>query len=409
MHAQPVELDAASGFPTGQAILKPRKAQPFFNRHPWVFDSAIAELIGEPEDGAVIDLLSEKQRFIARGIFNRQSRLRVRLYCWDPAVPLDAAFWQARLSAAIATRRAIGYLAPGRACRLVFSEADGISGIVVDQYGDYLVIQINSRAMAVRRDELMGQLAELLHPRGILIRSEKGIAREEGIEVAQGLAWGTAPEGPIFIEEHGLQYGIDLLTGQKTGCYLDQVENRAAAARYLRGRRVLDLFCYTGGFSLSAAKLGGAREVLGIDSSERAIATARANAELNGLPNVQFRVADCFQALEEFVAEGTRFDAVILDPPKFTRSRHNVDEALRAYHRINRLAVELLEPGGILVTCSCSGSVSRDDFAKGLAVVAQRSGREIQIFEQRGASPDHPVRPTCPESEYLKCFICGVL
>jgi 23S rRNA (cytosine1962-C5)-methyltransferase len=202
---------------------------------------------------------------------------------------------------------------------------------------------------------------------------------------------------------------VDLRTGPKTGFYLDQRENRQAAATYLGGRRVLDLFCFSGGFSLAAAKLGGAHEVLGIDSSDKAIALARANAELNGVTNARFVQEDCFQALERRVAAAERFSAVILDPPKFTRTRQSVNDALRAYHRINRLAVELLEPDGILVTCSCSGSVSREDFLAMLAGVAQKTRRGLQVLEQRGAAPDHPVSPTCPENEYLKCFVCRVL
>jgi 23S rRNA (cytosine1962-C5)-methyltransferase len=212
----------------------------------------------------------------------------------------------------------------------------------------------------------------------------------------------------VFIEEHGLRYGVDLLAGQKTGFYLDQRENRRAASAYLRGRQVLDLFCYSGGFSLTASRLGAAREVLGVDTSEKAVALARANAELNGVTNALFEQGDGFQVLDDFLAAGRRFDAIVLDPPKFTRTRQSVNDALRAYHRLNRVAADLLNPDGILVTCSCSGSVTREDFLQMLAVVAQKCGRDIQVLEQRGASPDHPVSATCPESEYLKCFICRV-
>jgi 23S rRNA (cytosine1962-C5)-methyltransferase len=219
-----------------------------------------------------------------------------------------------------------------------------------------------------------------------------------------------ASESPtsVVIAEHGIRYNVDISAGHKTGWYLDQRENRAAAARYLRGARVLDLFCYSGGFSLAAVLLGQAREVLGIDSSTKAVDSARLNAELNGVVSARFERQDCFDALDAQVAAGERYDAVILDPPKFTRSRKTLDEALRAYHRINRLAVELLVPGGILVTCSCSGSVTREDFFDMLSGVAQKSRRTVQVLEQRGAAPDHPVSTACPETEYLKCFICRV-
>ncbi len=212
----------------------------------------------------------------------------------------------------------------------------------------------------------------------------------------------------MFIEEHGIRYGVELTGGQKTGFFLDQRENRRAAAAYVRGRRVLDLFCYSGGFSLAAHVLGQARQVLGIDSSERAIALAQANAALNGMDNVAFEEGDCFKRLEQLIAAGERFGLVVLDPPKFARNREAVPEALRAYHHLNRLAVQVLEPSGTLVTCSCSGHVSREDFLFMLADVAQRTDRNIQILDQRGAAPDHPVAATCLESEYLKCCIARV-
>ena len=227
------ELETAVGFASAQVVLKPRKALPFFARHPWVFDSAIADVIGSPRNGDVVDLLSEKQRFIARGIFNSNSRLRVRLFTWDHSQPLVDEFWRQKIVAAIELRKDLGLLETNRACRLVFSEADGISGLVVDRYADFLVVQINSLAMAVRQTELINMLAEVVRPRGILVRGEKGISREEGIEIPSALAWGESPPGPIFIQENGLQLGIDLTTGQKTGFYLDQAENRLAAARYL--------------------------------------------------------------------------------------------------------------------------------------------------------------------------------
>ncbi len=222
-------------------------------------------------------------------------------------------------------------------------------------------------------------------------------------------SWGEIPTGPVFIVEHGLRYGVELGLGQKTGFYLDQRENRLAAAGYARGARVLDLFCYTGGFSLAAGKLGGAAEVLGVDTSEKAIAVARAGAELNSVTNARFEVSDGFDALDALVSRRERFDMVILDPPKFTRTRRSLEDALRAYHRINRLGASLLPSGGILVTCSCSGNVTREDFLHMLAGVAQQLGREIQVLEQRSAAPDHPTSVTCLESEYLKCFICRVL
>lgn len=404
--------EIAAGFGRALVVLKPRKATPFYARHPWVFASAVDRVEGDCGDGDVVDLVSEKRKFIARGIINRRSRLLVRLYTWNAGQALDDGFWRQRIQRAVQFRTQLGYDDPSGAARLVYSEGDGLSGLVIDRYAGHLVVQINSLALACRADRLIELLAEQLHPASITLRCDGGIAKAEGIDLQgtlqEGLRWGQMPAELVFIEEHGLRYGVDLAAGQKTGFYLDQRENRRTASGYLQGRRVLDMFCFSGGFSLAASRLGMAREVLGVDVSEKAVALAQANAELNGVTNVRFQCGDGFQVLDEFLASGRRFDAIILDPPKFTRTRQSVDEALRAYHRINRLAVELLASDGILVTCSCSGSVTREDFLRMLAVVAQKTGREIQVLEQRGPSPDHPVSVTCPESEYLKCFICRV-
>jgi 23S rRNA (cytosine1962-C5)-methyltransferase len=402
--------NAASQLSAARVTLKPRKARPFFGRHPWVLNSAVARVEPMPDDGAVVDLVSDAGKFIARGLFNSRSRIRVRLYSWDIGQPLDREFFRGRLEAAIALRKGLGLLDQlDGAARLVFSESDGLSGLIVDRYGPWLAVQLTGLGLAQRFDDLRDLLVDLLQPRGIFVRTEKGVASAEGIELRDALVWGQGPDGPAFIVENNLRYGIDLAEGQKTGFYLDQRENRLAAARYCRERRVLDMFCYSGGFALNAAAHGHAREVLGIDSSEKAVVLARANAELNGLTNVRFEQADCFKALEALAAEGERFGVVILDPPKFARSRSSVDDALRAYHRLNRLAVAVLEPGGILVTCSCSGHVTREDMQYMLLGVAEQTRRNIQVLEMRGAAADHPVSVTCLESEYLKCAICRVV
>ena len=437
-----------SSAPAARVILKPRKALPFYGRHPWVLASAVDRV--EPTslasehfldlDGQVVDLINEKGRFIARGFYNGQSRIRVRLFTWQESEPLDEGLFRRRLAAAIDLRRRIGYEpAVGQAAslpsasvdkqaacryddsdkqaacryeqtatRLVFSEADGLSGLIVDRYGDCLAVQPTSLAMAQRVEMIVQILQELLVPRAIVLRTEKSMAQLEGIELSEGQVWGELPEGPLTIREHGLAYEVDLHSGQKTGFYLDQRENRRTAAGYLRGRRVLDMFCYTGGFAMAASRLGGASEVVGIDSSKRAIAQAQRNAELNGLPNVRFEIGDGFQTLDAYIQQGAKFDAVILDPPKFARGRGGANQALMAYHRLNRAAVELLTPGGILISCSCTGGVTREDFQMMLSGVAQKSRRDMRILEQRGASPDHPVAATCLETEYLKCMICEI-
>ena len=398
------------GLPTATAILKPRRARPFFGRHPWVLDSAIDRVDGELADGDVVDLLTHDGQFVARGLWNSQSRLRIRLYAFDASVPLDDALWRGRLAAAVALRKSLGFDDPAGGCRLVNSEGDNLSGLIVDRYGDYLAVQVTALAMAGRLDSIADTLESLEAPRGILLRgAERGLAKLEGLHLPDRVLRGVEPPGPVFVMEHGLRFGVDLAEGQKTGFYLDQRDNRQAAAGYARGRRVLDMFSYSGGFALACAVSGRAASVLAVDTSAKATALVEANAALNGVATVTAETADAFEKLDALAAAGETFGMVILDPPKFARSRASRDDALRAYHRINRVACDLLEPGGILVTCSCSGSVGREDFLQMLAGVAQRSGRMLQLLEVRGAAADHPVSVSCLEGEYLKCVIARVV
>jgi 23S rRNA (cytosine1962-C5)-methyltransferase len=398
-----------SGEPVGTVVLKPRKTRPFLGRHPWVLDSAVARVSEDIADGDVVDLLSDQGGFIARGVFNSRSRVRVRLYTWDESELLDESFWERRLACAVQWRQRLGLMAPDQAARLVFSESDGLSGMILDRFGAHVVLQVNALSVAVRLSMLVPLIARLMTPQSIVVRSEEGLTKVEGMEVPSGCAWGETPEQPVIIAQHGIRYLVDLNAGQKTGFYLDQRDNRRAAAAYMQDRRVLDMFCYSGGFALAASIQGGAKEVLGVDSSQNAINWARANAELNNVTNVQFEQQECFQFLDQMRVAGRTFDAVVLDPPKFARNRFHTTEAMRAYHRINRVAVDLLEPDGILVTCSCSGSVTRDDFLDMLTGVAAKSRRTIQILEQRGHAGDHPISLACPENEYLKCMICRVV
>jgi 23S rRNA (cytosine1962-C5)-methyltransferase len=400
---------ATTGLPVATVVLKPKRARPFFGRHPWVLDTAVLRVDGAPADGDVVDLATHDGTFVARGLWNSTSKLRVRLYAFEAATRLDAACWKSRIEAAVTLRRSLGLDDRGGAARLVNSEGDDLSGLIVDRYGDWLSVQVTALAMAHRLEEICDALESCVAPRGILLRgAERGLAKLEGLHLPDRLVRGVAPAGPIFVLEHGLKFGVDLTEGQKTGFYLDQRDNRQAAARFARGRRVLDMFCYSGGFAVACAASGGARSVLAVDSSAKATALAKGNADLNGAANVSVETADAFEKLAALKAAGDRFDMVILDPPKFARSRASLDDAMRAYHRINRLAVDLLEPGGILVTNSCSGAVSREDFLVMLAGVAQRSGRTIQLLECRGAAADHPVSAGCLEGEYLKCVIARV-
>jgi len=400
---------AGIGLPVATVFLKPKRARPFFGKHPWVLDSAVLRVEGTPADGDVVDLATHDGTFVARGLWNASSKLRVRLYAFDAATRLDDALWASRIASAVGLRQSLGLDDRAGAARLINSEGDALSGLIVDRYGDWLSVQVTALAMSHRLETICDTLESLLSPKGILLRgAERGLAKLEGLHLPDRLVRGSAPTGPIFVLEHGLKFGVDLTEGQKTGFYLDQRDNRQAAARFARGRRVLDMFCYSGGFATACSVSGGARNVLAVDSSAKATALAKANADLNGATNVIVETADAFEKLAEVSSAADRYGMVILDPPKFARSRASLDDAMRAYHRINRMAVDALEPGGILVTCSCSGSVSRDDFLVMLSGVAQRSGRTIQLLECRGAAPDHPVSASCLEGEYLKCVIARV-
>ncbi|QDU74301.1 Ribosomal RNA large subunit methyltransferase I [Bremerella volcania] len=389
--------------------LRPRKAQPFFGRHPWVRDSGIDKVIGKVQDGDVVQLHSDKDRFIAYGLINRNSHLRVRLYSWDQEQPLADEFWRGRLERAILMRREMGLLQDDTGCRLVYSEADGLSGLIVENFAGHLMIQVTSLGMYRRIESIAAILTDLLQPKSISLRGEAGILKLEGLEVESRMLVGELPGEPIEIVENDLRYEVDLSEGQKTGFYLDQRDNRRVAASYLpHNAKVLDMFCYSGGFAMNAARHGGAASVHGVDGSGPAVSAAQRNVERNQLNNVSFEKADCFDYLKARVDAGDKYDAIILDPPKFTKSRRTIDEALRAYFHINRHATQLLRPGGILVTCSCSGNVSRDEFLMMLLGVSQKTGRDLRLLEQRGAAPDHPVSATCLENEYLKCFIASV-
>ena len=393
---------------TGCVVLKPRRARPFFARHPWAFDTSIDRLEGDPEPGDEVTVVSFERKFIARGLYNPESTIRVRLYRWDDG-PLDEAFWSHRLESALRLRRDLLHLGgKGSAFRLVFSEGDGLSGLTVDRYDRWLVAQFTSRALYQRRELFLRLLGDLTGVEGILARTERGIASREGLRAGEETIVGSVPDGPVEIVEDDLKYRVDLRSGQKTGFYLDQRDNRRAIAAFCQGKRVLDLFCFTGAFSLAAVKNGGAIEAIGIDSSAPAIERARDHAAINGVERARFEAGDVLKVLERLRLEGQRFDVVICDPPKYAPQAKDVEHALKAYLRLNLAALDVLAPDGVLATCSCSGSVGRELFVDLIGQVAEQSGRPIQILEQRGQAPDHPVSASCLETEYLKCLICRV-
>jgi 23S rRNA (cytosine1962-C5)-methyltransferase len=395
--------------------LKPGRERPLQQRHPWVFSGAVSSVRGAPGDGDSVDVFGPGGDWLARGFYSGASQIRLRAATWDPEQPLDAG-WLRDAAARAVAGRAILSRGDDVACRLVFSEADGLPGLIVDRYGPYLVVQLLTQGMAVRSEAVVAALVELLAPRGIYERSEAEVREKEGLPPREGLLWGEAPPErlelrpatpPGFAGEVP-RLLVDLRGGQKTGFYLDQAANRARVAAYCPGAAVLDCFAYSGAFSVYAARAGASSLTL-IDSSAGALELARANLELSA-PGalVELVEGDVFRVLRQYRAEERRFDLVVLDPPKFAHSQGQLERAARGYKDINLLAMQLLRPGGILATFSCSGLVSADLFQKIVFGAAVDARRDAQIIERLSQAIDHPVLLTFPESDYLKGLICRV-
>ncbi|MGN6135535.1 MAG: class I SAM-dependent rRNA methyltransferase [Aureliella sp.] len=388
-----------------QLFVRSEKAKVLAGRHPWVWDQSIIEPALPPAPGSVVDLVLADGRWLGRGIYNPASRIRVRVYQWSPEQPLDQAWFERRLAAACQLRQQWQTQhGPLDAVRLVNSEGDGLSGLVVERFGEYAVVQVTAAAMLPWLPTIARWLTERYSLAGVWLRVDEKMAKAEGMPAEERILLGTVPAGRITIQEYGVQLSLELTAGQKTGYYLDQRTNRLEAARWMRGR-MLDVCTYAGGFALAACRHGQPDEVVAIDASARALAEAAENARLNSVDSIRFVQADCFDELQRMQAAGERFDSIVLDPPRLAGSREHKPAALRAYHRLNLLAIGLLNPDGILVSCSCSGRVTRDEFLGTLAACARRAGRAMQILQQRGADFDHPWDVACPESEYLKCVI----
>lgn len=392
-----------------QIFLRSSKARSFGGFHPWVRERSIVEPASPLEPGEIVELLSSGGGWVGRGVYNSNSTIRVRLYQWNRESRLDEPWILSQLERAVQLRLQWMERNHGlSAVRLINSEGDGLSGLIVDQFGGYLVVQVTAFAMQQWLDLIVEWLGNKFSPKGILLRIDEKTASNEGMEAKETVLFGSMPEEPVVVEENGVKLSLDLASGQKTGYYLDQRSNRLRAAQWSRSGEVLDCCCYQGGFSLALAKHSEQSQITAVDSSARALEHARRNAELNGIENITFQQADCFDFLEAAVKEKRQFQTVVLDPPRMAGNRAQVAAALRAYHRLNLAAVNLLEPDGILITCSCSGRVTRSDMSGMLASVAKRTRRAVQIVESAGADFDHPVDVNCPETEYLKCFICRV-
>jgi 23S rRNA (cytosine1962-C5)-methyltransferase len=398
-------------------ILRPREEERIRAGHPWVYDNEIASVEGAGEPGGEVEVFDARRRSLGSAFYNPKSKIRARIYSRVPR-PADEAFFSEALGKALAYRRR--FFDPDRqSLRLSFGEADGLAGLIVDSFvgsaegeegrrGRWLSAQFLCLGVDARKEAVLKALQGVLPSDGVAERSDAPVRALEGLPPVAGVLAGSVP-GRAIIQENGLRFGVDILGGQKTGWFLDQRSNRAAAARYAKGRRVLDAFCNAGGFGLACAAAGAAG-VLAVDSSADAIAAVGANAALNGLgPLVEAREANAFDLLHSLERAREKFGLVVLDPPAFAKNRASVDGARRGYKELNLRALKLLDEGGILVTCSCSHWFGPELFARMLEEAAADSGRRIRILEERSQDLDHPIVSGYGESRYLKCTIAEAI
>lgn len=371
--------------------------------HPWIFQKMVEKPAGRIAPGSVVEIHDKNGQWVGRGFYNGHSRIALRVLTANADEPVDADFFARRLAAAISLRREVLKLDEVTdAYRLAHSEADGLSGLVVDRFGDIVVVEFFAAGMYKQRTVLLDALNAHFPDARFYWFAEQHIGKQESFDCRS-----PEPPNPGVIREHGLKFRVAPGSKHKTGFFLDQRDNRRALAAFCGGKRVLDLCCNTGGFAVYAKALGGAGEVTGVDLDEAAIELAKGNAKLNGA-QVRFVQADLFPWLRDMIPNGERFDVVILDPAKLTRDRESVDQALRKYCDMNRLALQVVKPGGVILTCSCTGLVSEPDFLESLRRAAWQAGRQLQVFRVSGAAADHPFLIHVPEGRYLKAVFARV-
>lgn len=391
-----------------QLILHPGKEKSILRRHPWIFAGAVARLDGRARPGDTVDVVAgggkHAGEVLARAAWSPASQIRARAWSFDAIDPIDDAFFKRRIAAAVERRTALPELAGQQGLRLIHAESDGLPGVIADRYGDTVVVQLTSAGADKWRKAIVGALQKATGCARIYERSDSEVRGREGLEPVSGWLLGDPPAGDIAIDEHGVRMKVDIVAGHKTGFYLDQRDNRRLLRDLAAGKRVLNCFCYTGGFSLQALA-GGATEVVSVDSSEPALATARDNLALNpqlDAGRAQWRAANVFDELRRLAEAGERFDLIVLDPPKFAPSASHVERASRAYKDINLNAFKLLAPGGLMMTYSCSGGVDLDTFQRIVARAALDAGRDARIVKRLQGAADHPIALAFPEGEYLK-------
>lgn len=389
-------------------VLKGGKERHIRHGHPWIYASAIERVEDSPQPGWTADVMTYDGRWVCKAGYSPKSQLRARVWTLDPDEAVDAAFFQRRIASAAALRERLGRMDPAGACRLINAEGDRLPGLVVDRFADVLVVQINSSPMEFWRETIFEALNAVVKPRAIYERSDSDNRAKEGLQKRSGWvrgADGDASEAaPVEIDEFGARFAVDVVAGHKTGFYLDQAENRALVRDLSAGARVLNCFSYTGGFSVQAA-LGGAVEVVSVDSSQPALDLSAANFALNGMGDVgrfTHLCSDVFKALEALLGEGRQFDIVILDPPKFASSGTHVERALHAYRKLSRAGIPLVAPGGLLLTFSCSGAVTPEAFQKSVTLALADNHRRGRVIRKLAAAGDHVTDLGFAEGAYLK-------
>jgi 23S rRNA (cytosine1962-C5)-methyltransferase len=396
--------------PADEAAPAPRPSLPTVSlkierrsQHPWVFQKMVEKPAGRIAPGTVVEVRDRAGQWVGRGFYNGHSRISLRMLTTNPDEAIDADFFARKIGAAVVFRRDVLKLdAVSDAYRLVHSEADGLSGLVVDRFGGTVVIEFFAAGMFRQRVAIMDALKGHFQDARFYWFAEEHVGKQESFDCRP-----PEPPPPDVINEHGLKFRVAPGSKHKTGFFLDQRENRETLAGFCHGKRVLDLCCNTGGFSVYAKALGGADEVVGVDLDEQALDLAKGNAKLNGV-QIRFVQADLFPWLRDVVPNGERFDVVVLDPAKLTRDRESVDLALRKYCDMNRLALQAVSPGGIFLTCSCTGLVGEADFLESVRRAAWQAGRTLQVFKVAGAGPDHPFLLSVPEGRYLKAVYARV-
>jgi len=387
-----------------QLILLPGKERSAFKHHPWLFAGSVGRLEGRARPGDTVEVLADNLRPLGRAAYSPKSQIRARFWTFDVEESIDDAFFKRRIAAAVALRQSLPELRGQQGLRLIHAESDGLPGVIADQYGDTVVVQLTSAGADKWRHAIVAGLVKATGCARVYERSDSDVRGLEGLGPTTGWLYGEAPATPLSIDENGVRLAVDIAGGHKTGFYLDQRENRALLGQLSAGKDVLNCFCYTAGFSLQALA-GGAKSVLSIDSSGPALAQGQANLALNPkLPaeRAQWQEADVFQALRDFRKAGKLFDLIVLDPPKFAPSAAHAERAAKAYKDINILGFRLLKPGGLLMTYSCSGGVGLEMFQKIIADSALDAGRTARIVRRLSGAADHPVALNFPEGEYLK-------